>query len=127
MRANTVVSSTGTHSIDKPARLRGTTISEDLTWHNLETPYVILENTYVSKNSSTASTLTIEEGTEIRFGQNIELQVGLNFSKGNLLAQGSTEEPIVFTGLQQNLWVDFHCDRDRRQRSVNNESSHLFL
>jgi flagellar hook assembly protein FlgD len=100
MLANTQVTSTGTHTLDKPVCLRYAIISADVTWHNLGSPYVSQDIVYIYKNTSTPATLTIEEGTEIRFKQNKALLIGSGSNKGNIIAQGSAASPILFTSDQ---------------------------
>jgi hypothetical protein len=63
-------------------------INEDTLWTKEKSPYVITANTLVEQGA----TLTIEPGTEIRFDENIYLQV-----RGKLLADGNENDMIRFT------------------------------
>jgi hypothetical protein len=64
------------------------TIGEDRTWRALGVPYIFANTTVAA-----GATLTVEPGVEARFAQATELRVN-----GKLIARGTAEAPILFTG-----------------------------
>jgi len=73
-------------------------IPSDTIWPKEGSPYIVTGPVYVYGNTTTASTLTIEPGVEVRFNLNMPLYIGNHDgSKGALVAVGTEEEPIVFT------------------------------
>ncbi len=107
------VTTSGTHAFDKPIELQAGTVNVDTTWRNLGAPYVSSGSVFVHKDATTASTLTIEPGVEVRFNQNTFLYVGYGY-KGVLKAQGTAAAPIKFTsnqvtktpGYWGNIWFE---------------------
>ena len=72
------------------------TISKDETWKKADGPHLIKGAVYVEAEQGV--TLTIEPGTEVRFEQDASLNIGYSTgTRGVLLAQGTAEQPIVFT------------------------------
>ncbi len=69
-------------------------ILEDATWAVSNSPYVIVNNVTVRENV----TLTIEPNVVAEFGGNATLIV-----EGSLLANGTSNEPIVFTSVNPNV------------------------
>ena len=63
------------------------------TWPNLGIPYVI--NDYVNVGGPSNPKLTLPEGTELRFGQDFDLEVG-GSQPGSLIAVGTAAAPIRF-------------------------------
>jgi hypothetical protein len=64
------------------------------TWPNLGIPYVVNAEVYVADNSS--PTLTLSEGTELRFGADSGFQIGPGTTPGALKAVGTAAAPIRF-------------------------------
>ena len=100
MPLTTVVTTAGTHSFDKPIELRSGEIQADTTWRNLGAPYVLNGTSYVYKDTTTASTLTVEAGVEVRFTSGAWLQVAWSGYKGTLNTQGTATSPVLFTSNQ---------------------------
>ena len=72
-------------------------ITANTTWTKTESPYIVEGDVRVYLNSTTPATLTIEPGTIVRFTSNGRLILGYSSHKGALIAQGTAEEPIIFT------------------------------
>jgi hypothetical protein len=73
----------------------GVSVGTTQTWPNLGIPYVI--NDFVNVGSPTTATLTLPEGTELRFGPNGGLSVGVTSgSPGILKALGTSSTKIRF-------------------------------
>ena len=79
-------------------------ITNNRTWTKAAGPYVVTGDVTVrySKTRSSAATLTIEPGVEVRFNAGTGLYIGYPDSnyyyyRGALSAQGTAEAPIVFT------------------------------
>jgi len=74
----------------------------------------------VYKDSTTASTLSIEPGVTVKFAQNTGMQVGSTTAKGNLVAKGTATNKIVFTSNQttptRGFWsgISFYNDTARQ-------------
>lgn len=62
------------------------------TWHAFKAPYLITEGLYVQDNAE----LTLDAGVKVLFGPSGFLSVGED-SFGKLVAQGTTELPVVFS------------------------------
>ena len=78
--------------------------SDDVTWQAINVPYRMSGETTVG-----GVRLTIEPGAEFAFGQSGQLQ----FSSGStIIAEGTENNPIVFTGTQQipgwwnGIWIE---------------------
>ncbi len=98
LSAATVVSTTGTHSFDKPVELRGADIVSNLTWYDLGTPYISGSSITIKGGA----TLTMQPGVELRMGQSKSLYVGWStVSAGDLIAQGTATNPILITSNQE--------------------------
>ncbi len=65
-----------------------------LTWPKLSIPYVI--NHFMDVGGSTRQTLTLQPGTEVRFGPAGGISVGADGRPGKLMALGTYEERIHF-------------------------------
>ena len=79
-------------------RVSGDELSQTgtVTWHKLNMPYYIDGTLYIQSTSGT--TLNIEPGTQIKFTQGSQIDVGYASSTyGKIIAQGTASEPIVFT------------------------------
>jgi parallel beta-helix repeat protein len=75
----------------------GATISSSTTWTYAGSPYIITGNILVYFSAS-EPVLTIEPGVEVRFNGNCYLKIGNTLtSKGRLVAQGTSDRPIIFT------------------------------
>jgi parallel beta-helix repeat protein len=75
----------------------GETLAADTAWPKVGFPYAVLGDVVVAKDAISASTLTIEPGTELRFNSGVGLFVGTTTFKGGLSAVGTPSEPILFT------------------------------
>jgi len=73
------------------------TVENDATWHKLDAPYILANATIAGKNGPV---VTIEAGTEIRFTEDAELEIGTTDKPGTLIAKGTLAEPIIFTSNQ---------------------------
>jgi hypothetical protein len=71
------------------------TKSGTVEWKNQGIPYVIDGDVYVASASGTI--LKIDAGCQIKFKLNAELAIGDNTNHGQILAQGSSSQPIIFT------------------------------
>ncbi|PXF60373.1 MAG: hypothetical protein C4B58_00625 [Deltaproteobacteria bacterium] len=77
----------------------GGTISSDTSIADPGIPYRVDQSVYINNNA----TLTIEPGVELRFDPNTLLQVG-NYSTGILIANGTEDNEILFTGDSEHPW-----------------------
>lgn len=68
-------------------------LTEKVTWVNLKVPFTI-KTSYLDIDDG--GSLTIEPGVTVQFAENSYLSVGYN-SEGKLVAEGTEEEPIIFT------------------------------
>lgn len=71
----------------------GGEITTDTTWTLASSPYTVTSNVTV-KNGAT---LTIEAGVQVRFDDKVYLQVGDPTGAGQLIAIGTSANPITFT------------------------------
>lgn len=79
--------------------VQSSTVKNNALWSKLDTPYILDEITVASQSAATA-VLTIEAGTELRFVEEGSMVIGDTDQPGKLVAQGQTENPIVFTSNQ---------------------------
>jgi YD repeat-containing protein len=81
----------------------GRGIFQNSTWHNFGIPYIIRgSDVTIPNNQDVTLTLTIDPGTTIRFDPGTGLNLGRGTTSSNdgfgiLNAQGTKEQPIVFT------------------------------
>ena len=68
-------------------------LTEKVTWVNLKVPFTI-KASYLEIDDG--GSLTIEPGVTVQFAENSYLSVGY-ISEGKLVAEGTAEEPIIFT------------------------------
>jgi len=82
---------------DKGIAVRGDNIeSAAVTWLKQNTPYILMQN--VNVGSATGSVLTLEPGVVVALGSSVEMRFGYQSgSFGNLVAEGTQSEQIVFT------------------------------
>jgi hypothetical protein len=86
--------STYSGNSDDRVFIESTSLSDNQTIHHLDVPYFFTATMDVTVNAA----LTIEPGTEIQFNAD----GGLNVSDtGTLVANGTAQEPITFTGVQK--------------------------
>ena len=82
---------------DQVVRLRSEEIEQEVTWHKLTVPYLIMDDDYGitrTVNIRDNGGVTIEAGTDIKFDSN----TGIYISDGYLEAIGTASEPITFKG-----------------------------
>ncbi|MGD9161466.1 MAG: right-handed parallel beta-helix repeat-containing protein, partial [Desulfobacteraceae bacterium] len=72
-------------------------IRSDTTWTVANSPYIVTGDITVRYNTSSTATLTIEPGVEVKFNSGTGLYIGYSDDLGALYAQGTEEEPIIFT------------------------------
>lgn len=99
----------------------------DRTWHNHGIPYVFMPGPKVIIGSK----ITIEPGTILKFHEGQELlitgtRVGNKGTGGGIIAKGTAEKPIVFTGIEKRnrYWKGIHFNATSY---VNNEISHAII
>ncbi|KAF0219661.1 MAG: Parallel beta-helix repeat, partial [Geobacteraceae bacterium] len=78
----------------------GEQVTQNTVWKKWAAPYVVLSTIYVYKDAVTAASLTIEPGVVVKFVTGAGLQVGSGSSKGVLIADASSANPITFTSNQ---------------------------
>ena len=94
--------------------VRGGTVADTSTWHAQDVPYLVNGDVYV-QSSTSAPTLTIEDGTEVGF-DGVSLYVGTSYD-GNLVVDGHTQG-VLFTsadasparGDWDGLYFGYHAD-----------------
>ncbi|MCK4998696.1 MAG: hypothetical protein KAS23_04145, partial [Anaerohalosphaera sp.] len=75
----------------------GGPIIMDKTWNLAGSPYILNGSIVVGFDA----TLTIEAGVEVRIKPAIGLTIGsADFGDGTLVAQGTAENPIIFTSIK---------------------------
>lgn len=79
----------------------------DGTWHNHEIPYVFSSSVYIR------SKITIAPGTVLKMPSTARIKIEAIYPLvGGLMAKGTAEKPIVFTGIESipNFWngIDFN-------------------
>jgi len=78
----------------------GEQVTRNIQWKKYVAPYVVLSTLNVYKDTTTASTLTIDPGVTVKFAQNTALNIGSGSNKGVLVANGTAALPILFTSNQ---------------------------
>jgi hypothetical protein len=68
-------------------------IDQDAQWNAQNVPYIVENPIRIYENA----TLTLDPGVELRFTSGKHVEVGYNSTHGRLVAQGTEENPIVFT------------------------------
>lgn len=89
----------------------GRDIFENTTWHNFGIPYIVREtDVKIPDKEGKTLTLTIEPGTIIKFDPGIGLNLGggSTYHKqwGILNAQGTKQQPIIFTSVAPDRYWD---------------------
>ncbi|MEX0905030.1 MAG: hypothetical protein WD028_04870 [Balneolaceae bacterium] len=91
-------SSTYTGNDEDYVLVEANTLSDDATWQALDVPYA----TYGDASLNDAE-LTIEPGARFAF----DAQSGLVINSGTIIAEGTEDDPILFTGLREEAgWWD---------------------
>lgn len=73
-------------------------LSENATWQALDVPYAIYGDATIDE-----AELTIEEGAQFAF----DAQSGLTIDSGIIIAKGTEDDPVLFTGLREEAgWWD---------------------
>ncbi len=84
-------------------------VKENAIWQNPGIPYRIQTDLKVYNNLTDTCTLTIEEGNILRFSQNTGLNIGSDYGYGMLNAQGTKDEPIIFTAVDSSeYWYQIY-------------------
>ena len=83
----------------------GNTISEDSYWRKMNTYYEVMGYIIVTgtDGADNVTTLTIQEGTTLKFENNSGMYIGDNSGpsiNGAIIANGTSTEPITFTSAQ---------------------------
>ena len=86
-------------------RLNGTAVRE-VTWYNLDLPYIMQGNIGVGGN------VTIEPGTIFKFNTSTYNTVRMNINGGELHADGTADQPIIFTSILDDIGGDSNNDGD---------------
>ena len=76
--------------------VRGGEVDKSTKWQNAGAPYQVTQDLYVQGKNNVRAVLEIQAGTELRFGDGVELAVGYA-SAGTLAAVGTAEKPVTFT------------------------------
>lgn len=74
-------------------------ISQDTTWKKRKSPYVVTKNIVVEKGA----TLKIEPGARVELAADTGIEI-----RGNFLAIGTPDKPIVFTSRTDKPWGTLH-------------------
>ncbi|WP_435359001.1 right-handed parallel beta-helix repeat-containing protein [Haloarchaeobius sp. DFWS5] len=112
------LSDTGTYTGNDDDRvvLQGNTITRDVTWDALDSPYMVKANTHVEIQGH----LTVDPGTTVEFGQDAKMAaVGEGDGPGALTAKGSADVPITFTGEQKTAGYWYGLAFDETARAEN--------
>jgi len=72
-------------------------ITTNTTWTLTGSPYIVTGDVRIYLDTTSAATLTIEPGVEVRFNAGAGLIIGHSSYKGALSAQGTESLPIIFT------------------------------
>ena len=75
-------------------------LTEKVTWVNLKVPFTI-KASYLEIDDG--GSLTIEPGVTVQFAENTHISVGY-YSEGKLVAEGTAEEPIIFTSAMKDKY-----------------------
>ncbi len=105
--ANNIFAGNGQQAIE----VIGRDIFENSTWHNFGIPYIVREkDVKIPDAEGKTLTLTIEPGTIIKFDPGIGLNIGggSTYHKqwGILNAQGTRQQPIIFTSVAPGYYWD---------------------
>ena len=76
----------------------GGAIDRDDTWSKLDVPYIVSFELIIAGTPTTPAVVTIEPGALLLFGNGRGITVGNEGAAGGLIAVGTADEPIVFTG-----------------------------
>ncbi|MCK4396999.1 right-handed parallel beta-helix repeat-containing protein [candidate division WOR-3 bacterium] len=96
----------------------GSSITENVFWQNPGIPYRIENSISVYKSEPEICTLTIEKGNVLRFRQSAGLLIGAS-GNGMLIAQGTKEEPIIFTALDSlERWYGIYFHQNASDSSI---------
>lgn len=90
-----------------------TSFTSNGTMVNAGTPYLFSGSLYIQNNA----TLTIEPGVEVNLASYRQIYIG-NGSTGTLVAQGTKENPITFTGSSGEPWYYLYFNADTGKGSV---------
>jgi flagellar hook assembly protein FlgD len=80
-----------------PTYIPGGTISQNTTWSLAGSPYIVQGNVTVAGTSTTPAVLTIEPGVEVQVDYSFFINIGGSTNLGALVAQGTQQQPILFT------------------------------
>ncbi len=77
----------------------GEVLQTDAIWPNTGIPYEIAGNVFVDGTTASLRSLTIAPGARLEFDTNTKIEIGDQSRPGQLLAQGTAIEPIVFSSV----------------------------
>lgn len=77
-------------------------IATHTTWTAAHSPYILANDIHVLANA----TLTIEAGVQVQFSSDVQMTV-----EGNILALGTSRQPIEFRGFPHKRWQGFYFKR----------------
>ena len=105
--------STYTDNNDNRIYIGLTSFTNNGTMVNAGTPYLFSGSLYIQNNA----TLTIAPGVEMNLGPYRQIYIG-NDSTGTLVAQGTKESPITFTGSSDEPWYYLYFNAYTGEGSV---------
>ena len=95
-------------------------INTDITWDQAGSPYIVTGSIIVHQTGK----LTIEAGVEVRFDENMGIQVG-----GEFIARGTANNPVIFTSnlssTYAGAWVGLQFVDSASDMILNNSDEYL--
>ena len=109
--SNNTLSGNDSSGIRIGAGLSTNYIAQNTTWRNFNIPYLIGCNLYV--DNPIDPVFTIAPGCSLKFGNSMGLLIAYN-NPGGLVAEGTVDSPIVFTGIAKlaGAWDGITLDPD---------------
>ena len=104
----------------------GNYLTDDATWANHKVPYTLAVSWF---EINEGNTLTISPGVTVQMSESAYMQIG-NGSEGKLVAEGTEEEPIIFTSAMNDKfpgdWVGLKFERYAGAGSILNHCKVLY-